>query len=93
MHCFYGNVRGRPTDWFYASTRTGTVNVLPHREKKCVCIYTPINPTFYIKKLGSAGVYLFFLFLLQSIDCGYTFESPREAVLTSTHNLCFEQKY
>ena len=30
---------------------------------------TPIYPTF-IAKLGYAGVYLFFLFLLQNIDCG-----------------------
>ena len=25
----------------------------------------------------------------QNIDCGYMLELPREAVLTSTHNLCF----
>ena len=30
---------------------------------------------------------LFFLFLLKNIDCGI------EAVLMSTHNPCFEQKY
>ena len=30
-----------------------------------------------------------------NIDCGYSLEPPRlaEAVLTSTHNLYFEQKY
>ena len=27
--------------------------------------------------------------MLKNIDCGYSLE----AVLTSTHNLCFEQKY
>ena len=46
--------------------------------------------------MGFAGVYLFLLVLLQNIDCGYSLEPPRrggaEAVLTSTHNLCFEQK-
>ena len=31
----------------------------------------PLIPYFYIVKLGYAGVYLFFLFLLQNIDCGY----------------------
>ena len=36
-----------------------------------------------------ASVYLFFLFLLQNIDCGYPLA---EAVLTWTHNLYFEQK-
>ena len=50
---------------------------------------TPI-PQFYIAKLGHAGVYLFSLFLLQNIDCGYSLE-PLKAVITSTHNLCFEQ--
>ena len=34
-------------------------------------MYTPLEPHFYIAKLGYAGVYLFFLFLLQNIDCGY----------------------
>ena len=38
---------------------------------------------------------LFFLFRLKNIDCGYSLEPPRrgEAVLTSTHDLCFEQEY
>ena len=31
-----------------------------------------------------------FLISAQNIDCGYSLEPPR---LTSTHNLCFEQKY
>ena len=48
------------------------------------------------------NVLIFFLFLLQNIDCGYSLEPPRrgvltsnrlaEAVLTSTHNLCFGAK-
>ena len=37
---------------------------------------TPFNPTFIQKKLGYAGVYLFFLFLLQNVHCGYSLESP-----------------
>ena len=37
----------------------------------------PRKPNFYIVKLGFAGVYLFFLFLLQNIDCGYSLEPPR----------------
>ena len=36
--------------------------------------YTPLKPHIYIAKLGYAGVYLFFLFLLQNIDCGYSLE-------------------
>ena len=30
---------------------------------------------------------------LKNINCGYSLEPLPEAVLTSTHNLCFEQKY
>ena len=50
----------------------------------------PLKPHFYIVKLGFTGVYIIFLISAQNIDCGY---SLGEAVLTSTHNLCFEQKY
>ena len=39
-------------------------------------VYPP-EPHFYIAKLGYAGVYLFFLFLPQNIDCGYSLEPPR----------------
>ena len=55
--------------------------------------FYPLKPHFHIVKLGFTGVYIIFLFLLKNIDCGYSLE-PRlaEAVLTSTHNLCFELK-
>ena len=43
----------------------------------CPCNVYPLEPHFYIGKLGYAGVYLFFLFLLQNIDCGYSVEPPR----------------
>ena len=35
-----------------------------------------------------------FLIFAQNIDCGYTLEptQPGDAVQTSTHNLCSEQK-
>ena len=36
-------------------------------------------------------VYIIFFVSAQKIDYGYSLE--REAVLTSTHNLCFVQKY
>ena len=40
--------------------------------KTCPCnIYH-----LYTEKLGYAGVYLLFLFLLQNIDCGYSLEPP-----------------
>ena len=44
--------------------------------------FDPFKPHFYIVKLGFTGVYIIFLISAQG-----------EAVLTSAHNLCFEQKY
>ena len=51
---------------------------------------TPLNPTFVYKNLGFAGVYVisYIFFFIQNIDCGL-----KEAVLTCTHNQCFEQKH
>ena len=43
-----------------------------------------LKPHFYIVKLGFTEVAIIFLILLESIG---------KAVLTSTHNICFEQKY
>ena len=45
--------------------------------KTCPCNVYPLEPHFYIVKLGFAGLCLFFLFLLQNIDCGYSLEPPR----------------
>ena len=47
-----------------------------HQENMSVKCKPP-QTHFYIAKLGYAGVYLFFLFLLQNIDCGYSLEPPR----------------
>ena len=56
--------------------------------------FDPLKPHIDIVKLGFTGVYIIFLISAQNIDCGYSLEPPRiEAVLTSTHNLCFEQKF
>ena len=43
----------------------------------CPCNEHPLIPHFYIEKLGFTRVYIFFLFLLQNIDCGYSLEPPR----------------
>ena len=45
------------------------VSLKDHITKTCPCY---LEPHFYIEKLGYAGVDLFFLFLLQNIDCGYS---------------------
>ena len=48
-------------------------------------------PNFYIAKLGYAGVYLFFLFLLQNIDCGFSLE-PTIYVLSKNKNMKKKKK-
>ena len=44
----------------------------------CPCYIYPLIPKFYIGKLRYGAVYmhLFFLFLLQDIDCAYSLEPP-----------------
>ena len=59
----------------------------PSQKKTELYNFDPLEPHFYLVKLGFAGVYIIFLISAQNIDCGYPLE------LTSTHNLCFEQKY
>ena len=71
--------------------------------KICLYSFDPLKPHFCIVKLGFTGVYIIFLMSAKHIDCGYSLELHQrgssneqkygEAVLTSTHNLCFEQKY
>ena len=58
-----------------------THQTIPFIRKTCPCNKYPLKPHFYIVKLGYAEGYLFLLFLLQK----------SEAVLTCTHNQCFEQ--
>ena len=43
----------------------------------CPCNEHPLTPHFYIEKVGFTRVYIFFLFLLHNIDCGYSLEPPR----------------
>ena len=57
--------------------------------KTCPCKVYPLKPHVYIEKLGFARVYLFFLIFAPK----HRLWVLGEAVLTSTHNLCFEQKY
>ena len=54
---------------------------------------TPLNHNFiYIVKLRFTRVYLFFLFLIQNMDCGYLLEPLRQDGSNVYPNLCFEQK-
>ena len=54
--------------------------------------FDPLKPHLYIVKLGFTGVYIIVLISAQKHRLWYSLELV-EAVLTSTHNLCFEQKY
>ena len=55
-------------------------------------MFDPLKPHFYIVKLGFTWVYVIFHISAQNIDFGTRWNRLGEAVLTSTHNLCFEQK-
>ena len=60
--------------------------VLTDITKTCLYNFGPLKPHFYIVKLGFTGVYIILLISVQK-------HRLCEAVLTSTLNLCFEQKY
>ena len=55
--------------------------------------FDPLEPHFYVVKLGFTGVYIIFLISAQNTDCGYSLEPPRRGGSNEYHNLCFEQKY
>ena len=44
--------------------------------KTCLYNVDPLQPHFYIAKLGFTGVYINFLISAQNIDCGYSLEPP-----------------
>ena len=46
------------------SPNPGFASFVPDITKTCPCNVYPIEPHFYVVKLGYARVYLFFLFLL-----------------------------
>ena len=45
--------------------------------KTCLYNFDPLEPHFYIEKLGFTGVYIILLIFAQNIDCGYSLEPPR----------------
>ena len=55
--------------------------------------FDPLKPHFYIVKLGFTGVYIIFLISAQKHRLWVLVRTACEAVLKSTHNLCFDQKY
>ena len=61
----------QPLSFLFYSTAAGVIT------KTCLYNVDPLEPHFYIVKLGFTGVYIIFLFLLKNIDCGYSLEPPR----------------
>ena len=58
-------------------------------------IFNSSNKFFLQVKLGCTGVYIIWFIFALNMNCWYSLElSPRlpKAILTCTHDLCFEQK-
>ena len=53
------------------------ISILEIITKTYLYSFDPLQPHFYIVKLGFTGVYIIFLISAQNIDCGYTLEPPR----------------
>ena len=68
-----------------------TLKIASHQENMSVQ-YIPLKPHFYMEKMGYAGVCLFFFFLLQNIDCGYSLEQPQRGGSNVYPQSIFEQK-
>ena len=45
--------------------------------KTCLYYVDPLQPHFYIAKLGFTGLHINFLISAQNIDCGYSLEPPQ----------------
>ena len=61
--------------------------------KTCLYNFDPLQPHFYIVKLGLTGVYIIFLFLLKNIDCGYSLVSPRRGSNEYTQSMFWAEKW
>ena len=70
---------------FFKYLRNGTSGHMPITTQNALalritktspCNEYPLTPHFYIVKLWFTGVYIFFLFLPQNIDRGYSLEPP-----------------
>ena len=60
-----------------------------HIRKTYLYNFDPLKPHFYIVKLGFTGVYIIFLISAQKHRLWVLVRTAS----SSTHNLCFEQKY
>ena len=66
--------------WIYLSFRIieNWFEKLVLSRKHAYIILTPLKPHFYIVKLGFTWVYIIFLLSAPDIDCGYSWEPPRQ---------------
>ena len=67
---------------------------IKHSHHENMPIYStidPLKPHFYIVKLGFTDVYIIFLISAQKHRLWVLIRT--KAILMSTHNLCYEQKY
>ena len=53
----------------------------------------PYTPVLYSETGVYRGINYFFLISAQKHILGYSLDHLAEAVLTSAHNICFEQEY
>ena len=74
-----------PGEDFYQPARIANAqaDLNPNITRTCLYNFDPLKPHFYIVKLEFTGVYIIFLISAQT----------HRLWVTSTHNLCFEQKY
>ena len=68
-HNAYPIIKERPLANFCESD-------ISHIMKTCLYNFDPLEPHFYIEKLGFTGVYIIFLIFAQNTDCGYSLELP-----------------
>ena len=77
-----------PDDWNQSKDTSEQMGSFSHSliTKTCPCNFNAVKfENFQLKNV-------IFNIFAQNIDCGYTLEPPRQAVLTSTNNLCFGAK-
>ena len=59
----------------------------------CPCDVDPLTPNFYIVQTGVYKDIQVSYFCSKTLIVGTRYDRLNEAVLTCTHNQCFEQKY
>ena len=64
-----------------------------HITKTCLYNFDPLKPNFYIVKLGITGVYIYIFIISAQNHRLWVLVRTASSRLTSTHKLCFEQKY